>query len=150
MEIVSGNAVSDFLARVTRRPERYREVLVCTPFLDDVTVAAMRDMALLTPRVRCGFRLVTRAVAARMVLQRLPAPLQVWRQTIRVRPRIHAKVYFALARAYRHSEAIITSANLTLDGMTLNDELGIRFTGETASGRSALAGLRSNIQKWIH
>ena len=150
MEIVAGNAVDDLLARVMRQPEQYREVVVCTPFMDDVTVAAVRDMAILAPQVRCGFRLVTRAEAARKVLERLPNPLQIWRQTIKVRPHLHAKVYFALARSFKHSEAIVTSANFTIAGMKLNDELGVRFTGQTASDRSAIATLRSSIQKWIH
>src|SRR5687768_3889651 len=106
MEIVAGAAVGAFLARIRQRPEQYREIVVCTPYLDEATATAVRDIAVLAPRARCGFRLVTRSDAARRVLHRLPAPLHAWRKTIKVRDRLHAKVYFAVARLHKHSEAI--------------------------------------------
>jgi phosphatidylserine/phosphatidylglycerophosphate/cardiolipin synthase-like enzyme len=150
LEIVPGDAVAGFVGRVRARPQEYREVIVCSPFLDDVTRASLRDIAVKAPSVRCGFRVITRKEAADALFAELPGGKRLWRRVIRHRNLLHAKVYLALARAHAQSEAIVTSANCTLDGMSLNDELGLRITGRTEMGRYLLAGLRRTLQTWIH
>jgi phosphatidylserine/phosphatidylglycerophosphate/cardiolipin synthase-like enzyme len=150
MDIVTGQAVSQLLERVTLQPALYREVLVCTPYLDDDTASLVGQLAVKAPRYRCGFTLITRIEAARRVIAALPAPVQRWSQSIRVRHRLHAKVYLAIARLHRDSEAIVTSANLTLDGLRLNEELGVRFTGNTSEERSALVSVKHAVQEWLH
>jgi len=150
MEIVNGSAVSEFLQRVTAAASVYREIVVCTPFLDDQMASAVRKLAVSAPRVHCGFTLLTRREAARRVLDGLPAPLYRWGRSIHVCHRIHAKVYVAVGRADRDSEAIVTSANLTIDGVAVNDELGVRFTGSTPMERLALVSIKSAVHKWLH
>ncbi|MGH8736732.1 MAG: hypothetical protein ACREVC_05160 [Burkholderiales bacterium] len=150
MDIVDGRAVSQLLQRVALNPTRYREVVICTPFLDEEMATAIRELALNAPRGHCGFTFVTRREAARRLLNGLPAPLQRWSRFIRVRHRLHAKVYLAMARLHPESEAIVTSANLTLDGLGLNEELGVRFTGRTPAERLALLSVKHAIQNWLH
>jgi phosphatidylserine/phosphatidylglycerophosphate/cardiolipin synthase-like enzyme len=150
VEIVNGPAVSQFLQRVTVAPSRYREIVVCTPFLDDQMASAVRELAVSAPRAHCGFTLLTRREAARRVLDGLPAPLHRWLRSIHVRHRIHAKVYVAVGRAHHDSEAIVTSANLTIDGVRINDELGVRFTGRTPLERLAFLSVKNAVHKWLY
>jgi phosphatidylserine/phosphatidylglycerophosphate/cardiolipin synthase-like enzyme len=150
VDIVGGQAVSQLLERVALQPARYREVLVCSPYLDDETASLIGQLAVQAPRSRCGFTLLTRAEAARRVIHVLPAPLRRWSPAIHVHHRLHAKVYLAMARAHRDSEAIVTSANLTLDGLGLNEELGVRFNGTTSEGRLALLSIKHAVQQWLH
>jgi phosphatidylserine/phosphatidylglycerophosphate/cardiolipin synthase-like enzyme len=150
MDIVDGRAVSQLLQRVALDPTRYREVVVCTPFLDDEMATAVRELAVNAPHGHCGFTFVTRREAARRLLDGLPAPLHRWSRFIRVRHRLHAKVYLAMARRHRESEAIVTSANLTVDGLGFNEELGVRFTGRTSEERLALLSVRHAVQNWLH
>jgi phosphatidylserine/phosphatidylglycerophosphate/cardiolipin synthase-like enzyme len=150
MEIVNGRAISQLLQRVALDPRRYREVVVCTPFLDEETAPLVRQLAVYAPREHCGFTLLTRREAARRVLDGLPAPVHRWSRSVRVRHRLHAKVYLAMARLPRESEAIVTSANLTFDGLGVNEELGVRFTGRTSAGRLALLSVKHAVQNWLH
>lgn len=150
MELVTGKALSDLLNRVRERLPRYREVLLCTPFLDDATVIIARDLVLDSVAVRCGVRLITRPEAAEKVLNVLPGPSARWCRYIESRPMLHAKVYCAIGRPGCGSEAIVTSANLTTAGMMLNEEIGIRVTSATSEGRQNIARIRANVNRLTH
>jgi hypothetical protein len=149
MELVTGEAVNDFLYRVQTRLDGYREVFVCTPFLDEHTEMTARDLLLSSLPVRCGVRLVTRPEAAERVLALLPGPTGRWTRYVESHPLLHAKVYCAMARAGYRSEAIVTSANFTLAGMTRNEEFGIRVTSSTHEGRQAIGRIRAHVNKFI-
>lgn len=145
MEVVRGSAVSDLLERVRRNPAGYREVVFCAPFVDESSAAEIRDAMLAALKHRCAFRLITRSGSARSVLAKLPSPSHLWSRAVQVNDRLHAKVYLALARVNRESEAIVTSANLTKHGRKLNEELGIRITGRTELERHLLAIISNAI-----
>jgi len=55
-----------------------------------------------------------------------------------------------MARQQSESEAIVTSANLTLDGLGYNEELGVRLTGRTVEERLALSSVKQAVQEWLH
>lgn len=148
MELVMGSSILPLLERVSHVPECFREVLVCTPYLDEATISLLASIALSARRAQCGFQLVTRSDPARRLLARMPGPIGRWQHIIRVRRRLHAKVYMALARRPRESEAIITSANLTLDGLETNDELGIMISGGTEVERLLLDKIRHIFRVW--
>jgi phosphatidylserine/phosphatidylglycerophosphate/cardiolipin synthase-like enzyme len=150
LEIVAGSAVGTFIARVQQRPDQYREVVVCSPFLDDATRPWVVDFAQRAPRVRCGFRVITRKEAADALFGVLPGGRKVWKRVIVSHCLLHAKVYLAVARNYALSEAIVTSANFTMDGISENEELGLRITGRSETGRQLLGGLHRAIQNLMH
>jgi HKD family nuclease len=145
MEVVLAKAVSQLIERVRREPRRYREIVFCVPFIDELNTSAICSLAPVAIEQRCGFRLITRSAAASTILTQLPGPEVFWQQVIHVNNRVHAKVYLALARSYRDSEAIVTSANLTANALLVNEELGIRVLARTDLERQVLVSIRSSI-----
>ena len=150
MEIVTGMAVRDFLRRIRARLDRYEEIVLLSPYLDEATAVEARDILVEAEHARCGVRIVTRIDGAAKIWALLPGHRSKWSRAVQVRHRLHAKVYWAAGKTREQGEAIITSANFTIDGMTVNDELGVRITGASADGRHTLGTIRSSINKWLH
>ena len=60
---------------------------------------------------------------------------------------LHAKIYLATARRSSESEAIVTSANLTANGISENIELGLRVVGNSDRGRELLRDIRHFVRQ---
>jgi hypothetical protein len=133
-----GMDVIAFLDRIRSRTHRLKEIMICSPFID--LAMADRLVSLLTEarRARCAIRVVTTPEAARILSAKLPGHPAFWYAMLIPRRRLHAKVYLAVARRIGESEAIVTSANLTVDGTSENIELGIRVLATTDAGRRIL------------
>jgi phosphatidylserine/phosphatidylglycerophosphate/cardiolipin synthase-like enzyme len=124
----NGVAVRELLDKAARVPERYRQVVVSAPFLDDVGRA-------LLDRVRRGTTAANRRLLV-AVPERNGAPpfsltgLPPRNVEVRYVPRLHAKVYVLVGMDPRDNEAIVTSANLTEPGLFRNLEVGIQIRGQ--------------------
>lgn len=142
-----GTDVIAFLNRMHTRTDRFKEIVICSPFID----AAMADR--LVPllgearRTQCAVCVITTPESARFLAPRLPGHPVFWRASLISRRRLHAKVYLAVARRPGESEAIVTSANLTVDGTSENIELGVRVLATTEFGRRVLEQVHHFVRR---
>jgi len=134
----TGSDVEDLLSRVAARPERYAEVVVCSPFVDAEMLDRFISLVDVTRGRSCGVRLITSEDTARTLRPHLPGHPSFWKSLVASQRRLHAKVYLALARRRFVSEAIVTSANLTRAAVSENIELGVRALSTTDAGRRLL------------
>ena len=141
-----GAAVLRFLEDVRLRPERYAEFVICSPFIDVHLSPLVIELAERAYRAQRAFRIITRPPAAAMLLAALPGPNERWKTTVRVHGNLHAKVYLGLRRG-GPSNALVTSANLTLPGLETNVELGVRAESTSPAGRQLVHQVRRFLQK---
>lgn len=135
IEFASAADVLRLLDRVTAHIGRYSDVILCSPFIDDDGLHTLEHMAGSASDAGCGLGIIT----ANHAIDRVAARLGARRQTRLVGcPHLHAKFYLAVARNDALTEAIVTSANLTLGGLTSNIELGVHIAATTPYGRALL------------
>lgn len=133
-----GVDVTLFLERVHGRTHRFKEIVICSPFIDAVMVARLVAILVESRHTHCAVRVITTPRSARLLSIALPGYRTCWRSSVVTRRLLHAKVYLAVARRASESEAIVTSANLTIDGTSRNIELGVRVLATTELGRRVL------------
>jgi hypothetical protein len=138
IEVSKGCDVHRFLDRVAAHPDRYAEVVICSPFIDGRMLDRIAPLARAARQARCDFRVITSPKAAQEVRTLLQCNLPGRHDILVATPRLHAKIYLAIARRTNDSEAIVTSANLTSAGVAENIELGVRAQPNSASGRRLL------------
>jgi hypothetical protein len=138
IEMSTGRDVDRFLNQVTAHPQRYAEITFCSPFIDDKMLDRIAPLAKTANQARCAFRVITSQESAEKVRGRLQCNLPGRHNILVATPRLHAKIYLAVARRSNDSEVIVTSANLTCAGVSGNIELGVRAMPSSASGRRLL------------
>jgi hypothetical protein len=127
---------------VSRRPDLYAEVVVCSPFIDETMQRLLVRIARVTHAAQCGLRIITTSPTASALRERLPGHPAAWGHVVLGRQGLHAKVYLALSRQRALSEVIVTSANFTTAGIDENIELGIRARPSTDYGRQLMDEVR--------
>ena len=147
IQMVTGSDVLALLERVTLGAERYTEVFLCSPFIDDEMFPRLLRLAEVSRSVQCGVRVITSPTAARFLRMQLPYHSAFWNSFVVSHRDLHAKVYLAMARGRGTSEAIVTSANLTWGGVAENIELGIRVVSTSDPGRKILFQVRQFVQR---
>lgn len=146
----SGPDVHALLDRMTRNADRLREVLICSPFIDQVLDEALVKLASHITRAGASLLLVTNQEAARAMARLLDGP-ECRRATVAApRRRLHAKAYVSVARRSRESEAIVTSANLTDAGLHSNIELGVRAVPTTDAGQRLFDQTRRFVRDLVN
>ncbi|THD81659.1 MAG: hypothetical protein E7812_02230 [Phenylobacterium sp.] len=130
-----GPEVHALLDRMCNQADRLREVLICSPFVDEALDERLAKLATAITSAGARLLLITTPEVARP-LRLLLAGQEYRRTTVSTpRRRLHAKAYVSVARRARESEAIITSANLTKAGLASNIELGVRVVPVSDAGR---------------
>ncbi len=142
-----GTDVERLMNAVIGRPDRYAQVVICSPFIDEQMQGVLVRLAQVTRHVGCGLRVITTPTTAVALLGRLPGHPATWHGVIVARIGLHAKVYLVLARPRGCSEAIVTSANFTAAGVAENIELGVRASPSTDSGRQLINEVRHFLQR---
>lgn len=145
-----GLDVLTFIHRIAGAPERYAEVVICSPFIDAQLVPLLARMALSARRGSCGVRFVTGPEASKALARGLVGHPASWRRSIIVRRRLHAKAYVAIAREGQPSEAIVTSANLTRAGVEENIELGISADSSSEPGRTIVRQVYDSMKRLMN
>jgi len=140
-----GAAVLRLLEDVRRRPERYSEFVICSPFVDAELLPLVVELAERAYRAQRAFRVITRPPVATMLLAALPGPPGRWTKMVHVHSNLHAKAYLGLCREGR-SQAIVTSANLTVPGLERNVELGVRADSTSFAGCQLVDQVRRFLQ----
>jgi hypothetical protein len=143
----TGYDVGRLLGRVANHPNHYSRFVVCTPFIDDQMLPQLVSLADATRRAQCGLVVITRPQAASKLRAAMRGRRNSWKCVVIGRPKLHAKVYLAVARERDESEVIVTSANLTTAGVERNVELGIRARPTTDHGRSLLSDIRGFLER---
>lgn len=143
----TGVDVTNLLDRVTARPDRYAEVVICCPFIDDQLLPRIVQLLVSTRRAHCGTKVMTAGTASRRLQEALPSPATQWKRSVATVPRLHAKIYVAIARGLEESEAIVTSANLTRCGISKNVELGVRVASSSEPGRKVLQQVHRFVRR---
>ena len=149
IECASASDVARLLGRVRSRADKYSDLLLCSPFMDDDTISLVGLVAEATSSARCRLEIITAQQAVDRV-KALLAPLVDRQIRLIGCPRLHAKFYVAIGRSEEHTEAIITSANLTAAGLTSNIELGVRIAATTPHGRTMLHHLDRFARRLAH
>lgn len=147
IEISTGDDVDQLLARVAARPDRFRNLVLCSPFIDSLTLARVTELSNAAIAAGCRTRFITSAHAAGIYQLEHTKPGSIPRGILTVSRRLHAKIYLAVARKVNDSEAIVTSANLTCAGIRSNIELGIRARPDCEKGRRLIAQVRHFISE---
>lgn len=135
----TGRDVAHLIESVHREPTRYYSLAICSPFLDDETIDFLVKFMPRASQSRCGVRIVSYPAFAKELVSRLPGHRIDWYGAVIRAAHVHAKVYVACARRKQESEAIITSANLTVAGLVSNVEFGIRATASSSAGSCMIA-----------
>jgi phosphatidylserine/phosphatidylglycerophosphate/cardiolipin synthase-like enzyme len=145
IDISTGRDVERLLESAIARPDRFSDVALCAPFVDERMIDRIAQLAVATRGAACGFRIVTSTAAASALLARLPQPGAFWRQAVVANDRVHAKVYVVTPRGRGVARAIVTSANLTWRGVAGNLELGVSATSATPQGSHVVRAAREFI-----
>jgi phosphatidylserine/phosphatidylglycerophosphate/cardiolipin synthase-like enzyme len=143
----TGMDIERLMNGVIGRPDRYAQVVVCSPFIDERMQGVLVRLAQVTRRAGCGLRVITTPTTAGVLVGRLPGHPATWHGVVVARMGLHAKVYLVLARPRGWSEAIVTSANFTAAGVEQNIELGVRVSPSTDSGRQLINEVRHFLQR---
>jgi hypothetical protein len=138
IRIANGSDVRALLNRVARRPDRFIEIIVCSPFMDPPMLTILANLNSAMESNRCALRVITSPAVALQLRQQFPNNPRNWSRLVSTPDALHAKVYVALARRRDESEVIVTSANLTCAGLGANIELGVRALPTSDPGRSLL------------
>jgi len=142
-----GTDVMAFVDRVRTRTDRFKEIVICSPFIDAVMADLLVGLLLDGRRTQCAVRVITTPESAQFLVPLLPGHRAFWRDALVTRRRLHAKIYLAVARRADESEAIVTSANLTIGGTSANIELGIRILATTEFGRRVLQQVHHFVRR---
>lgn len=150
--LTNGTEVIRLVEKAIRNPDRYRRVIVGSPFLDDVGAGLLSRLFSATqngPLVT----LLTRPEA----VSRYASVMDRRRRNVElfVLPDLHAKCYVLVGRDASDSEAIVTSSNLTAAGTARNWEVGIALGGDSQPLIASLSALligssrrRGESRKW--
>lgn len=149
IRIASSMDVRRLLVHVLSLPEHFQQVIVCSPFLDDVVLGMLEALAQATRRAQCGFKVVTRPAGYRSLLEGLPGHPSQWCGGVVALPELHAKAYLAIGRRTAETRAIVTSANLTRAGLGENLELGVLATPASDAGRKLVSEVREFLQRLV-
>src|SRR4051812_34010874 len=131
IEISKGSDVIALVDKITAASHCYSEIIICSPFIDFELFPRLVLLARKVERSRCSLRIVTTGTFGKTLLKQLEQQPVLRHTVVVIHPRLHAKVYVALARHGRRSEAIVTSANFTRGGVRGNVELGVRVLCST-------------------
>jgi hypothetical protein len=143
--LVSGAAVGQMLDRATATPWNYSQVLLCSPFIDQALAPRLEQLFQAADNTKCVVTIVTNCGSGDFL-----AALCSGRRYVRVlvRRRLHTKAYLLLGReGSRNSEALVTSANLTLAGMSTNDELGVHIRCTSSGGRHLIRQINCSFRR---
>jgi hypothetical protein len=144
--VTTGRDVRRLLDGMRYRPERASQLVICSPFVDPSLVPFVVDLAGEAGRAGCTFRFITSEAVATMLREALRGSPTSRKLTIVAHPRLHAKAYLRVDGGGR-SEAIVTSANLTLAGIESNVELGVRATTSSPAGCRLIADVRRILER---
>jgi hypothetical protein len=134
-----------FLRTIEAFPSRYSQVTVCSPFIDESLRERMARFAMAARGVGCGVRVITGLTQIQGVARHATG-ISPARPNLLAIPRLHAKVYLALARNRRNSIAIVTSANLTEAGLKRNIELGLILRATSPEGARIVEEVRHFLE----
>ena len=137
-----GPDITTLLDRVAKSTDRCREVTICSPFIDEEMWPRLVGLLVSARAARCALRVITTPAVALQLRSMLPGHRTAWRKCVIGRYDLHAKIYLSIARRTTDSEAIVTSANLTRNGVSENIELGFRVLANSDSGRQLLHEIR--------
>jgi hypothetical protein len=105
IEVSTGEDVNRLLVKVTSCPRRYANITLCSPFIDEEMLTRVLPLAHSAKRADCRVRLITSPEAARRFLTRYDALRDDLVDVLTTGPRLHAKVYLAIARRCNDTEA---------------------------------------------
>ncbi|SRR6266566_1343841 len=143
IRVADGRDVLELFDEALGAPERYSEIVVSSPFVDQAGMAILDRLRSSSmsegQRVRV---VVTPSIAAELRSR--------WSEGVRgfeivEQPRLHAKVYALVGRRQADSKALITSANLTCGGMARNLEAGVRITGSEQDHLAMIERVASRV-----
>jgi hypothetical protein len=147
ISLSAGTDVRKLIERVIDRPERFADVTICSPYIDNDMPELLARLIRSARRAQCGVRIITSRAAAESIQGQFAFHPATWRDLLVTPQGLHAKVYTAIARRTMESEAIITSANLTAAGTRSNVELGVRAAPTSEQGLRLIAGTQSFIRR---
>lgn len=144
--IFPGCALEQMLRVLEGDPSRYVQIVICSPFLDDQTMARLIGLAAQGRQRGCGVRLIT-SEQHRNVARQWPGADQVGTRTLVLVPHLHAKVYLAIGRNRSDSWVAVTSANMTQAALRRNIEIGLLVRACSPEGARTVEQVRWFLEK---
>ena len=148
IEVSTGEDINRLLVKVVDHPRRYANITLCSPFIDEEMLDRVIPLAHSAKRANCRVRLITSPEAARRFLTRYNASrddrVDILKST---GPRLHAKVYLAIARCKRRYRGDRHLGEFNQCWSYSNIELGVRITPTSQSGRRLLDHVRQFIKR---
>lgn len=144
--VAFGSALEQLLARATSNHRAYSEIVLCSPFIDRAIAPRLRELCAAAARSGCAVTIITTPGGARQLSD--VREHRTYKARVIVRDRVHTKAYLMRARGcVRHSEALITSANLTRAGLRTNAELGVHVRCTSVDGRRVLEQVGRSLRR---
>lgn len=136
--LTDGTEVVRMLEKAIGNPDRYRRVIISSPFLDDAGAGLLSRLFAATQNGPLVTLLTRPEVASRYaaVLNQRGRNVELL-----VPPALHAKCYVLIGRVASNSEAIVTSSNLTAAGTGRNWEVGVALRGDSQPLIASLSAL---------
>src|SRR4051794_15793601 len=106
IHVVGGIDILLLLNRVETTPRLYREVLICSPFIDDEQIRRLTRIWKILASAGCGLKIVTDPATCQRLVRQFEfssggTPLLI------SKPRLHAKTYLCFGRDRRRDEGIV-------------------------------------------
>ncbi len=140
MKLSNTQEILGLIHLVSRTPQSYRRLIICTPFIsEDLLCNKIAPNGIV--------RVSTLIITSPKVSQHLFPLCKEWKGSITIAPipSLHAKVYLACGRDERDSVAILGSFNLTNAALTENYELGLRFAGNSPELRKLISKMENKL-----
>ena len=139
--------VLDLINAVKTNPQEYRVVVISSPFIDDPMQRKLVALGTVLRRASGVLRVITRREPADRLTTRFRAQGAGPMAQLFIVERLHAKVYLAIGRCIADSRAIVTSANLTVPGMTTFIEVGTFAVPTSDAGRRMVDAVRATCDQ---
>lgn len=137
ISVAEGQEVARLLDRLCTHAHQYAQLIICSPYIDATMRMRLELLAKRVANTGSALWIVTSPGIAQELIDERPLHT-CSRVKITGCPALHAKFYVANAKPDGLTEAIVTSANLTVRGTSSNIELGMHIDSSSESGRRML------------
>lgn len=140
MQISSTKEILRVLYLVSRTPQSYRLLIICSPF---ITIDLLKNKVAPNGLVRVPTLIITRPDTYNLLL----SVCKAWKGPISIMgvQNLHAKVYIACGKDERDSIAVLGSFNFTGAAFNENIEIGICTIGSTGEFRKVINDLERKL-----
>jgi hypothetical protein len=140
MTLSDGKEILRLIHLVTRTPQSYRLLIICTPFISGGLINSLWGHK---NTINVPILIITHPDTSRNIVKGYQKCYE--KITIASISNLHAKVYLACGNDDKDSIAILGSFNFTMHALDTNIELGVRFSGKNPEFRRLITALENKL-----